>query len=486
MIRKWICSQTNKAVLIDGENTIAHSDLCEMISAVSNGVSRLKTDKVAIYLPDDSSFVATFFGVIAAGRIVFPLSIQLTGYEVLPLLKWSGTGAVITSKQHGSLFEMSGRDASPGLHILCIEDLCRSDFSCPPDITPIDPDAPLVLLCTSGTTGNAKIVQLSLNNIETSTIGYLDKINAGAYKEAVKIILATPLSTSYGIMILTATMLSGFTLVLLPNNFTLTTMFKAIERHGITHYEGGILALQLMERMAGRPNPYDIRSLTYIGFGGSKLSGDEIKRLENAYPHMRFCQGYGMSEASPLISKHHILNLKKTDSCGTAIKGVEIAVEADGIITREPYAQGELVIRGANVMLGYYNNRIETDRVIRNGYLYSGDIGYLDDEGYVYICGRKKNVIIVRGFNVHPEEVENCILGSRLADDCIVYGETDASGHEIVCADIVPSHSQATVDELYTYCNAHLVSYKRPQRIRLHNSVKKTASGKTERNEGLQ
>ena len=147
-------------------------------------------------------------------------------------------------------------------------------------------------------------------------------------------------------------------------------------------------------------------------------------------------------------------------------------------MTSEPYIRGEIVVKGPNVMLGYYQNEEETRKILKNGFLYTGDIGYLDDEGYLYICGRKKNVIIVRGFNVYPEEVEACILDSRLAADCVVYGETDAGGDEFVCADIVPAE-QVREEDIRAYFRAHLSAHKQPRKIRLLSSIEKTATGKS-------
>jgi len=342
----------------------------------------------------------------------------------------------------------------------------------------------MLLLSTSGTTGNSKIVQLSQSNIEVSVLGYLSKILYEDENGGIRIVLATPLSTSYGVMILSAFMICGFTLVLLPDGFTLAALYKTIEAYGVTHYEGGALTIQLMNQMAKRENPYNISSLKYMGFGGSGLSSGEIEYFQSNYPQIALCQGYGMSEAAPLISKHQLPSLIKPESSGTAINGVEIAVEADSKITKRPYVKGEVVVRGANVMLGYYNNKEATAKVIKNGYLYSGDIGYVDEEGYLYICGRSKNIIIVRGFNVHPEEIEGCLLDSKLVRDCVVYGETDKLGHEIVCAEVVPFDDKVNSEMLSAYCTVHLAEHKRPKKIIFCDSVKKNASGKTERIRG--
>lgn len=193
----------------------------------------------------------------------------------------------------------------------------------------------------------------------------------------------------------------------------------------------------------------------------------------------------GMTEAAPLIAKRPRGMKGKEESVGTAIYGLDIAVETEWGITRKPGTIGEVIVSGSNVMRGYYNNEEETARVIKNGYLYTGDIGYLDEDGFLYICGRKKNVIIVRGFNVYPEEVEGCILNSLLVKDCYVYGQIDDLGNEYVCADIVPIHPQVQATGIKKYCGNHLAEYKQPQRIIIRESIKKNLTGKTERSKGL-
>ncbi len=189
-----------------------------------------------------------------------------------------------------------------------------------------------------------------------------------------------------------------------------------------------------------------------------------------------------MTEAAPLITKCSKISLEKLDSVGKAIKGVEISIEADGVITDVPYTNGEILVKGPNVMSGYFRNEEETKKVLKHGYLYTGDLGYLDEDGYLYICGRKKNVIIVRGFNVYPEEVEACILNSLLVNDCVVYGETDPLGIETVCADIVPADplvSQEKIEEeIRAYCKVHLSGFKQPRKIQIVDAIRKTVSGK--------
>lgn len=187
-------------------------------------------------------------------------------------------------------------------------------------------------------------MQLSGKNIEAAVLGYIDKMNfEGIATSNFRYILATPFSSTYGIMILFACLMKSFPIVLLAGDFTLDMFYKTVQAHKVTHYEGGEFVVFLMEQMAGRPIPYDISSLKYFGFGGGKVSENTIRNLLIAYPEVAFFQGYGMTETAPLIAKHRRTRLEKVASVGNAIKGMEIAIEADGVIVNTPHVKERLL-----------------------------------------------------------------------------------------------------------------------------------------------
>lgn len=493
MIRDLLLHQTNlqKTAVIDGDTGITFQDLIQKATAIEVCLPRDDWENAVIYLPDGSDYIAALFSIFQSGKTAFPLNSHLTRHEVIPLLEQTATDIIITSRAFHSIMEEIKSIYSPCLRIIYVEE-CQSDESISVfSQNNIETDEPMVLLTTSGSTGKSKIVPLSERNVESSVFGYIDKMCFENMDEKnIRYILATPFSSAYGLMILCACLMKSFPIVLLKKGFTLNNFYETAQEHSVTHYEGGAIVPLLMEQTADRPMPYDIHLLKYFGFGGSKVSGATLRKLLNAYPGIRLWQGYGMTEAAPLITKYTNTNSEKLDSVGTAIKGINIFIEADGIIGSAPYTVGEILVKGPNVMTGYYRNEEETKKVLKGGCLYTGDLGYLDEEGYLYICGRKKNVIIVRGFNVYPEEVETCILNSLLATDCIVYGKTDASGNETVCADIVPNGSFTCIkkleEEIRVYCKTHLSGYKQPQKIQFVDTIKKTVSGKNERKREVQ
>ncbi len=493
MIRDLFMNQTNleKQAIIDGETSITYQNLVQKAAAIQAFLPKKDWKIAAIFLPDGSDYIAALFGIFLLGKTAFPISVRLTKHEVIPLLNQTSTDIIITSIRYRLFFDEIKSMDVPDLRVTYVEE-CLLGESMPVlfENSP-GPDEPIILLTTSGSTGRVKIVPLSERNVETSVLGYIDKMCFEEMDEKdIRYILAAPFSSAYGIMILCACLMKAFPMVFLKEDFTLDSFYKAVQENRVTHYEGGALVPLLMEQTAGRPVPYDIHLLKYFGFGGSKVSGTTLKKLLAAYPGIQLWQGYGMTEAAPLITKCSKISLEKLDSVGKAIKGIEISIEADGVITDIPYTNGEILVKGPNVMSGYFRNEEETKKVLKHGYLYTGDLGHLDEDGYLYICGRKKNVIIVRGFNVYPEEVEACILNSLLVNDCVVYGETDPLGIETVCADIVPADplvSQEKIEEeIRAYCKVHLSGFKQPRKIQIVDAIRKTVSGKNERRKGEQ
>lgn len=481
MIRSLLMEQKHpaKIAIIEKNEAISYATLIRKAQALQPLLVKKQGENIAILLPDGGNFIAALWALFYAGVTAFPLHVQLQTDALSALLKQAHIKTILTSIQYRSRLA----ELSLSLEILYIEESAGGETDKPCVAQSIPPTSPMLLLHSSGTTGKSKIVQLTEANVYASVVGYLDKLRLEETNTSdFRYLLAAPFSSVYGIMILCACLMHAFPIVLSPMPFTLNALFRAAEKHKVTHYEGSTSTILLMEQMIGKPIPYDIRSLTYFGTGGSMVSGSTMQRLHEAYPSMAFYHGYGMTEAAPLVTKHPRTKLEKFDSVGTAIKGLEIAVEVAGKIVHTPHTEGEIVVKGASIMPGYYNDAVETSRALQNGYLYTGDMGYLDAEGYLYLCGRKKNIIIIRGYKVNPEEVEACICGSRLAQDCLVYGGQDCYGNETVCAKVVPLHKSVQIEDIRAHCAAHLASYKQPQQIFFCADIQKTTSGKTVRN----
>ncbi|MDR1464904.1 MAG: acyl--CoA ligase [Oscillospiraceae bacterium] len=483
MIRTLLLNREHwaKTAVLDGENTISYGDLAARAFSLCIRLTlpQAAGSHTAILLPDGGDYIAALFGALMAGTTAFPLNATLTRHEIEALLSQTGTRRVVTSAAFRPLWDGMA-DPPEALYMEELPPWTNGPF---PERVWADANECMLLLATSGTTGKAKIVMLSERNVESSVTDNLCRIDYGnCNEEDIRYLLGTPLSSVYGLHILFLLLRRGFTLVAAPAHFSPDTFFGTIARCRVTHFEGGAIAAALMEQCAGRGIPYDISCARYFCFAGSGVSGETMRRLTEAFPHAVFWPGYGMTEASPLITKpDQYFPLEKRSSVGLPGKETALMIETGDRKTREPFVRGEVVVKGPNVMLGYFENETETARVLREGWLHTGDVGYLDGDGYLYLCGRMKNVILVRGFTVYAEEVEECIMQSGLAEECVVRGEANSLGSERVCAEIVPKTPDVTPADIMAWCRGRLADYKQPRQILLTDGFRKTATGKIKR-----
>ena len=205
----------------------------------------------------------------------------------------------------------------------------------------------------------------------------------------------------------------------------------------------------------------------------------EVMHAFNQKYGVKILEGYGLSETSPVASFNHLNREPKAGSIGTPIWGVEMKV-LDGEGKEAVQGElGEIVIRGHNVMRGYYKRPEATNEAIRNGWFYTGDIAYVDEEGYFFIKDRVKDMILRGGFNVYPREIEEVLYGHPAIAEAAVLGMPDeALGEEIKAVVVFKPGQSATPDEIAQYCKARLAAYKYPRTVEIRETLPKTATGK--------
>lgn len=480
LLARW--GQELPAVL-GKEKPVSYGELAQRAARVQEALPGGENQPAAaVLLPDGADFLAALFGILQAGWAAFPLNVHLTPDELSQLLRQAPVRAVVTCGAWEHRCRQAMKSCAETPEILSMETL--PPFPGPrPALHTVAPGRPMLLLASSGTTGRPKLVQLSEANVAFNVLAYLDHMGYEKHRETEpRYALGTPLFAIYGLLVSFSCVLRGFPLLPMAEGLTLDALYRAAQEYGVSHYDGGSLVAVLMDRTLDRPIPYDISALRYFGFGGSKVPEETLKRLSAAFPKIRFWSGYGMTEASPLIAQpYQELPPGKLGSVGVPLPGVTVRLETENGRTDMPNQPGEIVARGPNVMLGYYGDEASTQEILREGWLHTGDMGYFDEDGYLYICGRKKHMLLVRGFNVYPEEVEACLLNCPLVQDCVVYGGMEKPGTEAVLADVVPSGPEAAVERIQRWCAEHLADYKRPQKIRLLKQLEKTSTGKTRR-----
>jgi long-chain acyl-CoA synthetase len=286
-----------------------------------------------------------------------------------------------------------------------------------------------------------------------------------------------PLFHSFGqTCVMNSLLYSGATITMLPRFDPLKAM-EIIQRDKVTYF-AGVPTMYFYLLNHPEAGSYDLSSLRLCCSGGAAMPVG-VMHAFNAKYNVKILEGYGLSETSPVASFNHLDRPAKPGSIGTPIWGVDMrAVSPDGK-TVPAGELGEIVIRGHNVMKGYYKRPEATAEAIRNGWFYTGDLARVDDEGYFYIVDRVKDMIIRGGFNVYPREIEEVLYAHPAVAEAAVIGVPDqALGEEVKAVVALKPGQSVGAQELIAYCKERLAAYKYPRSIEVRDTLPKTATGK--------
>ena len=341
-----------------------------------------------------------------------------------------------------------------------------------------DKDCEIILL-TSGTTGTPKGIMLSRDNIKSNVEAIGEYLSLTLND---KIFMVKNMNHSSSII---GELLVGLdnmcTIVFNSKILTASSMVNSIHDNNITVFFAVPTILREIILKHKQLNLEKIGHLRIINFYGAPMSSQDIINLVELLPKCNLIYSYGLTEASPRVT--YIMGsdlLKKAGSSGKPIKNVKIEISNKGIDNN-----GEIVVSGPNVMLGYYNNAEKTRRTLVDGKLYTGDYGYIDEDGYLYVQGRKDNMIISAGKNIYPEEIEQVLQTAEGVKEVLVRNITDDKGVEKFIAYIVTDDIELDMKSLFEVCKNGLENYKIPSKFVYVKELEKTPSGKIVRKQQL-
>ena len=343
-------------------------------------------------------------------------------------------------------------------------------------IEPVDvaQDDTAIILYTSGTTGTPKGAMLTHGNVYSNA---RDVSTYLGYRADDRIIATLPVFHVFALtVVVNAPLISGATVLLAPR-FSPNEIFALAKEQQATVF-AGVPTMYNFLYLLPEGKPEDFSTIRLAISGGASLPVALLHNFEQKF-NVRVSEGYGLSEASPVTCFNPLDRDRKAGSIGTSINNVENrVVDVNG--RQVPVGEvGELVVRGPNVMKGYYKMPEETAMAIRDGWLYTGDLAKVDDEGYFYIVDRKKDMIIVGGYNVYPREVEEVLFAHDNVVEAAVVGYPDPNFGEAVHAYIVLKEVAATTrDDILAYCAQHMVKYKVPTVVEILDELPKNTTGK--------
>lgn len=462
-----ICRRyAENTALIYEDETIDYRTLERSVNALALHFQTLglgKGDKAALMLPNCPEFVVAYFACQKIGVVAVTLNVLSTPYELNFLLADSDAGVFITQPALARRFEEIKNDLPLCRHLLTTDDLKRIAAEGPitPDIPDIAPDDPAVMIYTSGLTGKPLGAMLTHHNLLTQSSLLMTICSAD---ETFRGLAVIPHFHSFGAV---SNMLGPMWVgagVVLMERFTLDGIFKTIEKEKVT-YVAAVPRLFMGMVFHDKADQYDMSSLKVCVTGGSAMPPEFIPLFREKFGVL-LVEGYGLTEASPVCSVGRLNMTVKPGSIGTPIPGVRVRV-ADEAGRELPTGEiGELLIRGDNVMKGYYKDPEMTAKVIRDGWLHTGDLARIDEDGYIFLTGRIKRMVITSGFNVYPVEVETVLNMHASVQASRIESKPDLLRGEIVKALIVPQPGAAPDEKaIMKHCRTYLSSYKIPREI---------------------
>lgn len=454
-----------------------------------------KQNRVAVFLPNCSETVITFWSIVRAGAVGVMTNPLYSENELLHQFNDSGSRFVITNdlllpkvaailehtgvekvfvvpaSEEGTLIVPESARIAPWARLL--ED--NHGYSC----KNIDPHEDLALLqYTGGTTGISKGCMLTHANLFSNAL-QSQQIFHVLQPGQEKFVGVLPYFHIYGLtvtIILPVVLASA--MIPLPR-FTPRALLTLIESEGITCMASApsIFSACLSQKDV---DSYNLSTLKLIISGSAPLPVSQMELFEKK-TGARITEGYGLSETSPVTHFNPIFGNRKAGSIGLPIPSTEariVDVEY-GVKELAPGEHGEIVIRGPQVMKGYFQQPGQTEMVLRDGWLFTGDIGYRDEEGYFFVTDRKKDLIISGGYNIYPREIEEVLFKHPAVKEAVVVGASHATRGEVPRAFVVPVDGQ-TIDrnELIDFCRKNMANYKVPRDIEFREALPKSAIGK--------
>jgi long-chain acyl-CoA synthetase len=434
-------------------------------------------DRVGIMMPNVAEVPVVYYGILRAGGVVVPMNPLLKAREVAYYL--GDSGARLMFAWHSFADQAKGGAAQAEAESIVVDAVSFPDLlaSVAPDDQMADTgdEDTAVILYTSGTTGHPKGAELTHGNLISNTeVTCADIVRAGPDDV---IFGGLPLFHVFGqTAALNVAVAAGACLTLLPR-FDAGHALRIIADHRVTVFEGVPTMYVALLHAPDRAG-YDISALRMCISGGAALPVEVLRGFEEAFG-VPVLEGYGLSETSPVASFNHPGRERRPGSIGTPIRGVQMQV-VDGEGHEVPQGEvGEIIIRGPNVMKGYWRRPEATAEAIRDGWFHTGDLARVDSDGYFYIVDRKKDLIIRGGYNIYPREIEEVLHEHPAIAEAAVIGlPHPALGEEVGAAVALKPGAVATAEEVRDYVKGQVAAYKYPRHVWIMDALPKGPTGK--------
>lgn len=484
--------QGERTAYVFQDQSVSYDYFNNMVTKFSSSLAEMgigKGDNVALIVGNSPHFLIGLYGVMRAGATVIPVNPIYTADEMHYIMQNGDVKAIITLDILLPIMQSLTPRLPSIEHIIICETqpektyeenekmktfttlVQAGDVSFP--CAPIDEEDIAVILYTSGTTGKPKGAMLTHKNLYSNAD---DVANYLQYSENDRVVAALPMFHVFCLTVaVNAPIVNGATILMLPK-FSPQEVFRLCRTYEATVFAGVPTMYNYLFLHEGG-NAEDVKTLRLCISGGASMPVALLTNFEKKF-NVIVSEGYGLSEAAPVTCFNPLDRPRKPGSIGTNIWNVENKVVNELGEEVAVGEVGELIVRGPNVMKGYYKAPEETAATLRDGWLYTGDLAKMDEEGYFYIVDRKKDIVLVGGYNVYPREVEEVLYAHEAVAEVVVIGAPHESLGEAVKAFVVLKDQTVTEEELIAYCAEHLAKYKVPSSVEFLAELPKNTTGK--------
>ncbi len=486
MLEDVVTCYRGKAAIVSGDSRISYSNLEESSNSIAHSLLQLgvdRGDRVAILLDNSPQFVHVFFGIVKTGAIAVPLDTKYKARELECLLEHCQPKVLFAESAHLKEINTLLAELKYIKHIICLGDNASDEqFVNYEEIiakastkfaeVDIKPEDIACIMYTSGPALKPKGAELShMNLIRAITI------SADGFQQSnrdIVALFALPMHHIVGLIIILLTSISRGSTVVILSDLSISGLMQVIERERITIFIGVPFIHALMVKKVKEVGiTHDLSSLRICGSIGAPLSR-KIAQQFDEYVGFKLVDFYGLTESTAHVTLQSLNGSGKPDSVGKVLPGWEIKI-VDARNRQVPANQsGEVIIRGP-IMSSYYNSPCDTAEMIKNGWLYTSDIGRMDEEGNLFLTGLKKDMIIAKGQNIYPSDIETVLLDHPKISDAAVTGIQDEMRGEVVGAAIVLKAGEITTErEIKNFCLERMANFKVPKKVIFVDSLPRT------------
>ncbi|WP_434510524.1 long-chain-fatty-acid--CoA ligase [Desulfitobacterium sp. AusDCA] len=462
------------------KNKITYEQLDKTVNQYSSLLLNLGVkagERVLLSCPNSPEFIYSYLSVVKNAGIIVPINLQLTIDEITYFIKDSKANFMIIHPEIIQNLKCTGESLQEllGIKVIVLDEEFQRTIS---EISPelfddfSDENAISTFLYTSGTTGKQKAAMLTHKNLaanaEQCRIAFQGTVNDNY-------MCVLPMFHVFGFTTCVLNPLWSGATVTIIEKFHPKEVIESLLHDDVTVFMG-VPTMYVILLEACKNNSFP--KLRLAVSGGAALPV-EILRQAKEILKLPIVEGYGLTEASPVVSFNPLDGIKKEGSIGLPVINVECKIVDDNDIELAAGEIGELIVKGKNVMLGYFNKENETKETLKNGWLHTGDLAKIDEEGYIFIVDRKKDLIIAGGLNVYPREVEEVIYQYPKVKEAAVVGIDDKlRGEQVKAFIVLKDGEECTSKEIFSYLKEHLAGYKIPRKIEFISELPKNSSGK--------